>query len=316
VREALRALHTDEPALFAEIFLRGETVRASPSGLSVLEGAGLVERAGRKRIVPRARVFPILGKLVAADLPTHRAPDQVFSLMFEQVYVVRNFSAGEGDRVLELCAGSGVNSLFAADRASSVVGTDVNPRAIAFAEFNRAVEEPAAPVEFREGSLFEPVAGDEFDLVLVNPPFELVPEGETWFQHSDGGEDGLAVARRCLESAPRFLAPAGRFEIITWSPGARTEPLLVRMLEETFPDRRVEVHVLDVLDIEVVCRRFRRASSYAAWQDRLRERAITHCHFIFARAAPREGDEPKFRATAPEDEVALCREIAAEWPTR
>ncbi|MHC4861272.1 MAG: methyltransferase [Planctomycetota bacterium] len=279
----------------------------------MLERAGLVERRRGNRLAPRVRVFPILGKFIATDLLSHRAPDQVFSLMLEQVYFVRNTSAKEGDAVLDLCTGSGVLALFAADRAASVVGVDLSPRAIAFAEFNRGLTAPEVPVEFREGSLFEPVEGRAFDLIVTNPPFEFVPEGETHFLHSDGGEDGQRVTRECLERAPRFLGPGGRFEIVTWSPGSHGRPLLVELLHEAFPSSSVEVHLLDVLPIEEVCERFRGAPGYDAWQRRLESRGLTHCHFVFARAEPPKGAAPELSILAPHEESRECHRIADAW---
>jgi hypothetical protein len=43
-----------------------------------------------------------------------------------------------------------------------------------------------ANVELREGDLFEPVAGDRFDLILANPPYVVSPETGLLFR-----DDGL-----------------------------------------------------------------------------------------------------------------------------
>jgi len=54
--------------------------------------------------------------------------------------------------------------------AERVVATDVNERALAFAAFNLALN-GVENVELRAGSFLEPVAGEQFDLVVANPPW-------------------------------------------------------------------------------------------------------------------------------------------------
>jgi len=77
---------------------------------------------------------------------------------------------------------------------------------------------PPLPVEFRRGSLFEPVAGESFDVIVSNPPY--VTGGE--FKRLDvgvrcyeprgalvSGEDGLEHIRGLLEGAGTHLAAHG-----------------------------------------------------------------------------------------------------------
>ena len=69
-----------------------------------------------------------------------------------------------------------------------------------------------------EGDLFEPVAGQRFELVTANPPY--IPSGDIGGLDADvrdfeprlaldGGADGLDLVRTIVASAPAFLAPAG-----------------------------------------------------------------------------------------------------------
>ena len=74
---------------------------------------------------------------------------------------------------------------------------------------------------FVEGHLFEPVAGEEFDLVVSNPPYladcersGLAPE----IAHEPemalfAGPDGLAVLRELVAEVANFLAPGGGFAV-------------------------------------------------------------------------------------------------------
>lgn len=54
--------------------------------------------------------------------------------------------------------------------ARRVVGTDLNPRAIAMAKLNAAMN-GVEDVSFRYGDLFSPVSGERFDLIVSQPPF-------------------------------------------------------------------------------------------------------------------------------------------------
>jgi tRNA1(Val) A37 N6-methylase TrmN6 len=314
LRERLGAWHADAEERYGRLFLGGQPLLASRKERDLfdsLSACGLLERVGPSVYRPCVRLFPLYGHFIATDALTHRDPDQVFSLMFEQVYLVRNMDVQPEDAVLELCLGSGVNSIFAADRASSVTGVDINPRALEFARFNQALNGCETPVDLVEGSLFEPVRGSLYDLILVNPPFELVPQEETWFLHSDGGEDGLDVIRTILREAPAHLAPDGRFEIITWSPGSAQGPLLVDLMREAFPRHRQHVHILDVGPIDAHLGPFKECAGYEAWRERLAQQGLSDVYFLFVRSEP--AATPGVEITHPEAEVAACDTISDPW---
>jgi hypothetical protein len=91
----------------------------------------------------------------------------------------------------------------------------VNPRALAYAEFN-ALLNGVGNVEVRHGSFFEPVDGEQFDLVVANPPYVVSPEGAYLFR--DGGLRGDAVSELVVRNAPAALRP-GAFAsvLIAWA---------------------------------------------------------------------------------------------------
>lgn len=315
LRARLQEWHTDAGERYARLFLQARPLlisRGERALFDALHRQGLVERLGPSIFQPCVRLFPLYGRFIATDLLSRREPDQVFSLMFEQVYLVRNMDVRPNDDVLELCLGSGVNSLFAADTARSVTGVDLNPRALAFAQFNELLNEGDMPLDLRQGSLFEPFDGaTAFDVILVNPPFELVPKNETWFLHSDGGEDGLDVVRDILAAAPAFLQPGGRFQIITWSPGTARGPVLVDLMREAFPRHRLHVHILDVAPLDRHLGPFRDSPHFDAWRARLAQRGLTDIYFLFVHAEP--ALTAGVEVTNPEAEVGACDAIADLW---
>jgi hypothetical protein len=64
-----------------------------------------------------------------------------------------------------------------------------------------------ANVECRQGSFFEPVAGETFDLIVCNPPYVISPETRYIFR--DGNRPGDAVCAEVARALPTFLREGG-----------------------------------------------------------------------------------------------------------
>ncbi|MFF5718609.1 methyltransferase [Streptomyces buecherae] len=114
-------------------------------------------------------------------------------------------------RALDLGTGSGIQALHAAQHASSVTVTDRNPRALRFARLTLALSGAAVP-EAREGSLFEPVRGETFDLIVSNPPFVISPGAR--FTYRDGGMGGDDLCRTLVEGAAEHLTDGGYCQLL------------------------------------------------------------------------------------------------------
>ena len=107
---------------------------------------------------------------------------------------------------LDLGTGSGIQAFFAAQHSDRVIATDKNPRAVEIARFNAAFN-GLPQIECREGDLFEPVAGETFDLIVSNPPFIISPDNVYYFLHS--GKTGDEVCRTIAREAGTYLEPGG-----------------------------------------------------------------------------------------------------------
>jgi len=119
--------------------------------------------------------------------------------------------------VLDVGTGSGAVALAIAHERpkARVVATDVSTAALAIAAENATRLGVADRVTFVEGSLFEPVAGRRFDLVVSNPPYvaerdaaSLAPE----LAHEPrgalfAGVDGTDVLRAFAAQVREVLAP-------------------------------------------------------------------------------------------------------------
>jgi release factor glutamine methyltransferase len=123
-------------------------------------------------------------------------------------------------RALDLCTGSGCVALtLARERpTSSVIAADVSEDALAVARDN-AARLGAYNVAIRRGDLFDALdPALRFDLVTGNAPYissseisTLAPDVRDFEPRLalDGGDDGLAVVRRIVQSAPEYLRSAG-----------------------------------------------------------------------------------------------------------
>lgn len=119
------------------------------------------------------------------------------------------------ERALDLGTGCGIQALLVSRHAQVVVATDISDRALAFAELNAQLN-GVRNIEFRPGSMFEPVAGEAFDLIVSNPPFVITPRatGIPEYEYRDGGLIGDALVEHFLRSAPEHLRPGGIAQLL------------------------------------------------------------------------------------------------------
>ena len=114
-------------------------------------------------------------------------------------------------RALDLGTGCGVQALHLAEHAASVTATDVSERALRLAATTAALS--GQSWELRDGSLLEPVAEEQFDLIVANPPFVVSPGG-TGYDYRDSGLAGDGVSRALLTALPDRLRPGGVAQLL------------------------------------------------------------------------------------------------------
>jgi release factor glutamine methyltransferase len=112
---------------------------------------------------------------------------------------------GPNAEVLDMGTGSGVCAVFAARHARRVVAVDINTAAVRCAGINAALNGLEDKIEVRHGDLFQPVAGQRFDLILFNPPF-LSGEPRN---DRDRAWRSNGVAERFAEGLDRHLTRTG-----------------------------------------------------------------------------------------------------------
>ena len=131
------------------------------------------------------------------------------------------------ESALDVGCGCGIQALYLATHAGRVVATDLSARACALTQFNAALNE--VTIDVREGSLFEPVEGETFDLIVTNPPFVITPDSVRGaaglFEYRDGGMDRDNLVRAVLREAPGCMAPGGTLQMLAnWEIPADRDP--------------------------------------------------------------------------------------------
>jgi methylase of polypeptide subunit release factors len=213
----------DELAVLLRLFLLGVPVPRARLDEHVgaplrerLAGAGLLVANG-EAVHGAARLVPHDELLVASDHAgaAEGHADHVPGVHRPSVALAHLTVRSGGERALDVGTGNGIQAILLAAHAERVVATDVNPRALAFASFNAALN-GCRNVETRHGSFFEPVAGERFDLVVVNPPYVVSPESAYLFR--DSGLRGDAVSELVVRAAPAVLEPGGFASLlIAWA---------------------------------------------------------------------------------------------------
>ena len=188
----------------------------------------LVARRVRERVPVSLLVgekeFWSLSFRVSPDVLTPRPETEILV----EAALRRMPGRGAGLRVLDVGTGSGAIALAIAHERpeASVTATDLCAKALQIARANADQLHIGESVRFLTGSLFEPVRGERFELIVSNPPYlarkgaqalppELAHEPDVALF---GGEDGYEVLRPFAAGVKEMLEPGG-FTAVEVDPG-------------------------------------------------------------------------------------------------
>jgi methylase of polypeptide subunit release factors len=200
----LRSLFLQQPVPTSEL-----AQALGRAAVEALETTGLA--AVGDEVEPHGRIVPVGDLFVTSDdFPGEDAekdpPDFVAAYTPTSKLCDALTPRGPIDRALDIGTGSGVQAMLSARQAREVVATDVNPRALAFAELNAALN-GFTNIECRLGSLFEPVEGETFDVITSNAPFVVSPENR--WAYRDGGLEADRFSELIVREAVRHLSEDG-----------------------------------------------------------------------------------------------------------
>lgn len=119
-------------------------------------------------------------------------------------------------RALDIGTGCGFLATQLAAFSDQVHAIDLNPAAIRAAEFNARWNQ-ISNITFLSGNLLEPVRGQQFDLIVSNPPFIIAPVTSAFSTRYRFKHSGLAGDTFCIDlarEAAQLLAEDGYFHMI------------------------------------------------------------------------------------------------------
>ncbi|MCC6640493.1 MAG: peptide chain release factor N(5)-glutamine methyltransferase [Deltaproteobacteria bacterium] len=180
----------------------------------------LVRRRGAERIP----VAHLTGRKEFWSLPLRVTRDVLTPRPDTETLVqaaLGNLSAdgAAGTRILDVGTGSGAIALALLSERPKLqaVATDVCAAALAVAEENAGELGLLGRIDLRRGPLFEPVAGERFDLVVSNPPYLAAGEAgdlAAELAHEPGlalfaGPAGTELLEALVAGASPHLVPEG-----------------------------------------------------------------------------------------------------------
>lgn len=150
-------------------------------------------------------------------------------------------------KVLDVGTGSGAIAItLACERPDwQVAAVDISPAAIAVAQQN--AQTLGAKVDFIEGDFLTPVMGQQFDVIVSNPPYIAEDERSVMdasvLKHEPdlalfAPNNGLAFYERFAQEVPAFLEPEGALFLEF---GYQQKEAIVRIFEQRDPLFSLEV---------------------------------------------------------------------------
>jgi methylase of polypeptide subunit release factors len=176
------------------------------------------------KLVPRSRIMPVEGLLISFDGFSTRDDPHGYVSTFSPTtaWLTALTPRRRIGSAVDIGTGNGAHALLAARHSDRVVATDLNPRALAYTEINAALN-GLDNIETRLGSLFEPVAGERFDLVTCNAPFVVSPESR--WQYRDSGMPADLMSELLTRQAALALADDGFASLlVSWVAETADEP--------------------------------------------------------------------------------------------
>lgn len=225
----LRGLKTPA-AILTRLFILGDRVEdlaeAFPRlGTGGARKLGLLDEFGTRALVDLRPHSAVIGERrhdwwVASDLAEAQTgrplnPDHVLGIGSATLSLLRLTVREPVESALDLGTGCGILALYLATHCQRVVATDISARACSFARFNASLN--GAAIEVRQGSLYQPVDGESFDLITTNPPFVITPERVrqgALMEYRDSGADRDNLTAAVVREAPSYLRPGGLLQML------------------------------------------------------------------------------------------------------
>eukprot|EP00929_Paragymnodinium_shiwhaense_P032357 TRINITY_DN17946_c0_g1_i1.p1 TRINITY_DN17946_c0_g1~~TRINITY_DN17946_c0_g1_i1.p1 ORF type:complete len:564 (+),score=93.91 TRINITY_DN17946_c0_g1_i1:118-1809(+) len=228
--EKLPTVGVDKTADLARLFLleyplpRARLVEILGEGLvDMLASMGVLHAFGAM-VYPVLRIHSVAGGFFFTDMYNHNLyNDRIMYIGVDSSALASTVyeTIGVVDRVLDVCTGSGVQGIAAAlahankqQKTPALVFTDINSRSQRFVMANLALNSlSSADATWLQGSVYEPLQGGRFDVILANPPYWPTQNSRILFQA--GGEYGEDVSRQIYAGASSWLREGGLLFVVS-----------------------------------------------------------------------------------------------------
>jgi release factor glutamine methyltransferase len=211
------SLAPDSAATFRELTnrrLAGEPIQYI---VGKAEFYGLPFYVNRDVLIPRPETEHLVEKAIELARKL-KEPGAIPERHYPHLHLVTDL------RIVDVGTGSGAIAVALADalRSARITAIDISAAALKTARANAARNGAGnirfGNIRFIEGDLLRPVAGEQFEIVVSNPPY--VPESDREGLSAEvrefepaqalfAGEDGLAIYRRLIPAAFDALVPGG-----------------------------------------------------------------------------------------------------------
>jgi SAM-dependent methyltransferase len=186
--------HVTPAAKLFALFVCGDTIRIDGDF-----GDLIVDDKARCSILPLGRSL-----LVCDRLDADGGTDLVCWPDDSSYHLARSIPPGRRARWLDIATGSGFSPLLRPELAESIVGAEINPRAIEYAKAGVELSGLTERISIVQADLTAGIDG-AFDLVTCNAPIPA-DVGPRWRATADN-----TFFARLFAEVPRVLAPSGLF---------------------------------------------------------------------------------------------------------
>ncbi|MBU0573394.1 MAG: methyltransferase [Candidatus Margulisbacteria bacterium] len=184
----------------------------------------------KRSVRARVSLEPVEDLIIATDLRYTGRPERkndVYYIGLDTIFLrsaipKQKLNKLKTSRILDICTGSGIQSLLLSKYCNSTLGIDINPRALNFARFN-ALLNGKKNVKFVLGDLFNAANRERFDLIVANPPF--VPAVEAPLLYACVKDLGPNKALEdVIKGVPLHLQEGGEAFIVSFILGSGSVP--------------------------------------------------------------------------------------------
>lgn len=206
--------------------------------------------------------------------------------------------------VLDLGCGSGIQLLGQAHCAEQLIGTDISARALEFAHATAAAN--GIYCDLRQGAWFEPLAGEQVDRIVANPPFVVGPPSIRHV-YRDSGEDLDGATAKVVQQSCAHLNPGGTAHLLgAWVYTDENNPVSWQArVRSWIPSSGINAWVLErdrvdvqryvstwLTDESIDPRSTEGQRTAAAWLDHFAQAGVTHVGFGFIHLRSTGDDHP------------------------